>query len=184
MPVKEIGPDKTIGDIHYLFQVTAKEDSRLPPLADVREALKAAVLKDKRRAAAQAALTKALAGAKTAADLERNAKQAGLAVSTTAFFSPVSDPPPEALAAAGDVRRDLMALTARSPVASKVFASGPQFVAVAFDGEQAADPKVWEAKKASIIAALADRKRTQVVEAYLSEWRKTAKVEVNPAALK
>jgi len=184
MPVKEIGPVKTIGDVHYLFQVTAKEDSRLPPVADVRETLKAAVLKDKRRAAAQAALTKALAGAKTAADLERNAKQAGLAVSTTAFFSPVSDPPPEALAAAGDVRRDLLALTARTPVTAKVFPSGPRFVAVAFDGEQAADAKVWEAKKASIIAALTERKRAQMVEAYLSESRKAAKVEVNPAALK
>ncbi len=143
-----------------------------------------AAVNHKRRAAAQAALTAALAGAKTAADLEKNAKRAGLAVSTTAFFSPVSDPPPEGLAAAGDLRRDLIALTARSPVASKVFPSGPRFVAVALDGEQAADPKTWEAKKASIMAALAERKKTQVVEAYLSEWRKAAKVEINPAALK
>ncbi len=184
MPVKQIAPVKTIGDAHYLFEVTAKEDSRLPPLADVRDALKAAVLKDKRRAAAQAAVTKALAGAKTAADLEKNAKQAGLAVSTTAFFAPVSDPPPGALVAAGDIRRDLIALSARSPVGAKVYAAGPRFAAVALDGEQAADPKGWEAKKESIIGALVEQKRTEILGAYLSEWRKAAKVEINPAALK
>ena len=184
MPAKEIGPVKTIGDVHYLFQVTAKEDSRLPPLADVREAVKAAVLKDKRRAAAQAALAKVLAGARSADDLQRNARQAGLPVSTTAFFSPVSDAPPGPVAAAGDVRRELMALTAKSPVAPTALAAGPRFVAIAFAGEQEADAKAWEAKKASIIGALAERKKAQMTEAYLAEWGKTAKVEINPEALK
>ncbi len=184
MPVKELGPVKTIGDVHYLFQVVAKEDSRLPALSDVRDALRAAVVKDRKRAAAQAGLQGALAGAKTAADLERNAKRAGLAVSTTPFFSPVSDPSPEALSAAGDVRRDLIALGAKSPVSSRVYAAGPRFVAVAFDGEQAADQKTWEAKKDSIVAALAERKKAQVTEAFLAEWRKTSKVEINPEILK
>jgi hypothetical protein len=184
MPVKEIGPVKTIGDIHYLFQVTAKEDSRLPPLSEVRDTVKAAVLKDKRRAAAQAALEKALAGAKNASDLERNAKLGGLAVSTTAFFSPVADPPPEALAAAGDVRRELIGLTEKSAVGPRVLPAGPRFVAFAFAGEQGADEKAWKEKKESIIGALAERKKAQMTEACLTEWGKSAKVEINPEALK
>lgn len=184
MPAKEIGPVKTIGDVHYLFQVTAKEDSRLPPLSEVRDAVKTAVLKDKRRAAAMAALTKALAGSKSAADLERNAKAAGLAVSTTAFFSPVSDPPPETFSAAGDVRRELAALTKRSPVGSKVIPAGPRYIAIAFAGEQDADEKAWSSKKESIVGALTERKRAQMAEAYLAEWGKTAKVAINPDALK
>ncbi len=184
MPVNEVGPVKTIGDVHYLFQVAAKEDSRLPPLSEVRAALKAAVLKDKRRAAAQAAVEKALAGAKTAADLERSAKQGGLAVSTTALFSPVSDPLPDGLSGAGDVRKDLMALTTRAPVAAKLYPAGPRFVAVALAGEQPADEKAWEAKKDSIVAALVERKRSEMMAAYLAEWRKSAKVEINPEALK
>ncbi len=184
MPVREIGPVKSIGDVHYLFQVTAKEDSRLPPVAEVRDALKAAVLKDKRRAAAQAALEKALAGAKTAADLDANAKKAGLAVATTGFFSPVSDSPPEVLAGAGDIRRTLLALTEKSPLAPKVFPSGGRFVAVAFAGEQRADDKSWEAKKESIVQALAEQKKAEMTEAFLAEWRRNVKVEINPDALK
>jgi len=184
MPTKEIGPVKTIGDVHYLFQVTAKEDSRLPPLSEVRDTVKAAVFKDKRRAAALAALEKALAGAKNTADLERNAKLAGLAVSTTAYFSPVADPPPDAVSAAGDIRRELVALTEKSPVGPKALPAGPRFIALAFAGEQGADEKAWEAKKASIIQALAERKKAQMTEAFLAEWGKTAKVEINPEALK
>ncbi len=184
MSVKELGPVKTIGDVHYLFQVTAKEDSRLPPLAEVRDALRAAVVKDRKRAAAQAAAQSALAGARSAADLEKNAKRAGLAVSTTGFFSPVSDPPPEALSAAGDIRRDLIALGEKSPVAAKAYPAGPRFVTFAFDGEQAADQATWDAKKDSITAALVERKKAQITEAYLAEWRKAAKVEINPEALK
>lgn len=184
MPAKEIGPVKSIGDIHYLFQVTAKEDSRLPPLSEVRDTVKAAVLKDKRRAAAQAALEKALAGAKTAADLERNAKLGGLTVSTTPFFSPVADPPPEALSAAGDVRRELIALTAKSPMGARALSAGTRFVALAFAGEQGADEKTWEEKKESIIGALAERKKAQMMEACIAEWGKAVKVERNPEALK
>lgn len=184
MPAKEIGPVKTIGDVHYLFQVTAKEDSRLPPLSEVRDTVKAAVLKDKRRATALAALEKALAGAKTAADLDRNAKLAGLAVSTTPYFSPVADAPPEALSAAGDIRRELIALTEKSPVGPKAFPAGPRFVAFAFAGEQGADQRAWEAKKESIIGTLAERKKAQMIEACLAEWGKTAKVEINPEVLK
>ncbi len=184
MPAKEFGPVKTIGDVHYLFQVTAKEDSRLPPLSEVRDTVKAAVLKGKRRAAALAAMEKALAGAKSAADLERNAKLAGLAVSTTPFFSPVADQPPEALAAAGDLRRELIALTEKSPVGPKALPAGPRFVALAFAGEQGTDEKAWEAKKDSIIGALAERKKAQMMEACLAEWGRTVKVEINPEALK
>ncbi|MGE5190266.1 MAG: SurA N-terminal domain-containing protein [Gemmatimonadota bacterium] len=184
LPAKEIGPVKTVGDVHYLFEVTAKEDSRIPPLSEVRDAVRAAVLKDKRRAAAQAAVEKALAGAGTAADLRRNAARAGLAVSTTAFLSPVTDPPPEPVAAVADIRQELVGLTAKSPVVPRALAAGPRFVAIALDGEQAADEKTWEAKKASITAALAERKRAQMTEACLAAWKKEVKVEINPDALK
>ena len=36
LPSGEVGPVKTLGETHYLYQVLAKEDSRIPPLADVR----------------------------------------------------------------------------------------------------------------------------------------------------
>ena len=101
LPSGEVAPVKTVGDAHYLFQVTAKEDSRVPPLSEVRDKVVAEVAREKKAAAARAALQQVLAASNTAAELEANAKKAGLSSSLTAWFAPLSEPVPEALAGAG-----------------------------------------------------------------------------------
>jgi len=180
----EIGPVKTVGDTHYLFRVIAKENSRIPPLSDVRNRVVADVLQEKRIASARAELDKALAGAKTTADLKRNATRAGLAVTTTPYFPPLSGPLPEILAAAGDVRRDLLDLSPKSPVSSKVFKAGTRFLSVALVAEQPADQTEWETGKDAFLQGLVERKRAGALEAFLAERMKQAKVEINPEALK
>jgi peptidyl-prolyl cis-trans isomerase D len=180
----EIGPVKTIDDTHYLFRVTAKENSALPPLAEVRDQVAAAVRKEKREAAARGTLEKILADAKTASDLKDNAERAGFAVTTTPFFSPFSGSPPGILAEAGDIRRDLLHLSPTMPVSSKVFPAGTKFLSVAFAGEQPADPKEWEASKDSFIRELTEQKRSGLIGAFLADRMRQASVEINPEALK
>ena len=180
----EIGPVKTAGDTHYLFRVAAKENSRIPPLPEVRDRVAGAAEKEKRESAARADLEKALANAKTASDLERNAKKAGLAATTTPFFLPLSDPLPGVLATAGDIRRELLRLSPMSPVLPLVLPAGTKFVSVAFVAERPADEKEWEARKESFLKELAERKRTGALEAFLAEGRRQARVEINPEALK
>jgi len=181
--------------------VTAKENSRIPPLSEVRDRIAAAVVKEKREAAARAELETALAGAKTASDLERNATKAGLAVATTSYFTLLSGPVPGVLSEAGDIRRDLLLLSPEAAVSSKVYPAGTKFLAVALVGQQPADPKEkflavalvgqqpadpkeWEAGKDSFLRGLAEQKRATTIEAFLAERRKQAKVEINPEALK
>jgi len=72
LPSGEVAPVKTVGDAHYLFQVTAKEDSRVPPLSEVRDKIVAEVAREKKAAAARAALQQVLASSNTAAALEAN----------------------------------------------------------------------------------------------------------------
>jgi peptidyl-prolyl cis-trans isomerase D len=180
----EIGPVKTVGDTHYLFRVDAKENSRIPSLPEVRGRIVAVVEKEKREAAARAELQQAVAGAKTASELERNAGKAGLAVTTTPFFTPLSGPLPGALSAAGDIRRDLLPLSPKSPVSSKVFPAGEKYLAVAFVSEQPEDPKEWEAGKDSFIRRLREQKQASVLEAFVADRMNQSKVEINPEALK
>ncbi|HSL91820.1 MAG TPA: SurA N-terminal domain-containing protein, partial [Candidatus Limnocylindrales bacterium] len=144
---KEIGPVKTIGDVHYLFQVVAKEDSRIPEPAEVREKVAAAVLHEKKRAAARSELEKCLAGAKTAAELEQKAKKTGLSVATTGFFPPLSGPYPESLPEAADTRKILLSLSKKEPVYGKVMEASGRFLGLAFVDEQRPDEKEWTAKK-------------------------------------
>jgi peptidyl-prolyl cis-trans isomerase D len=180
----EIGPVKTVGDTHYLFRVDAKENSRIPSLPEVRGRIVAVVEKEKREAAARAELQQAIAGAKTASELERNAGKAGLAVTTTPFFTPLSGPLPGVLSAAGDIRRDLLPLSPKSPVSSKVFPAGEKYLAVAFVSEQPEDPKEWEAGKDSFIRGLREQKQASVLEAFVADRMNQSKVEINPEALK
>lgn len=179
----EIGPVKTVGDIHYLFRVVAKEDSRIPPLDAVREKVRQALIAAKREAEAKSGLEKALAGAKTAADLERNAKQGGWSVGKTPYFLPLSGELPGVLAGAGEIRKDLIGLSPANPVSPKVYRSGQLFVALAFLGEQPPAAKERETGMDAFTSELMERKKTGLIEAFLAERKKTAKVEIHPQAL-
>ena len=180
----DIGPVRAVGDTHYLFRVTAKENSRIPPLSDVRNRVEADVEQEKRIASARAELDKALTDAKTSSDLKRNATRAGLVVTTTPYFPPLSGSLPGILAGAGDIRRDLLDLSPKSPVSSKVFTAGTRFLSVAFVAEQPADQKEWETGKDAFLQGLVERKRVGALEAFLTERMKQAKVQINPEALK
>ncbi len=185
LPTGEVAPVKTVGDTHYLFQVTAKEDSRVPPLSEVRGKVVAEVVREKKAAAARTALQQVLAASNTAAELEANARKAGLSSSLTAWFAPLSEPVPEALAGAGDIRRDLSALTAKAPVSRKVYPGRDgDFLAVAFSGEQIPSDAEWAKKKDVFLKNVAEQKRNMMLEAFLSDSIKRVKVEINPEALK
>ncbi|GAB4242253.1 MAG: SurA N-terminal domain-containing protein [Deltaproteobacteria bacterium] len=185
LPSGEVGPVKTLGDSHYLFQVVAKEDSRVPPLSEVRDRVVAAVAREKKASAAKGALQRVLAASNTAAELEANAKGAGLSASLTDWFAPLSDPVPAALAGAGDLRKDLSFLGPKSPVSRKVYeVRGGLSVGVAFSAERFPDDAEWVRRKADLLKGLSERKKNAMMEAFLADRRKTAKVEIHPEALK
>jgi len=179
----EIGPVKKVGEIHYLFRVAAKEDSRIPGLDAVRDPVRQAVLETKREALARAALEKVLAESKTRESLERNAGKAGLIVQNTPFFLPLSEALPGILATAGEIRKELISLSKTNPVSPKVFAAGKRFLAVAYIEGQPPPEKEWEDRRDVFTRELAERKKTGMIEAFLTERKKTAQVEINSRAL-
>jgi peptidyl-prolyl cis-trans isomerase D len=185
LPSGEVGPVKTVGDANYLFQVAAKEDSRVPPLSEVRDKVVAEVVREKKGAAARAAVQQVVASSNTAAELEANAKKAGLSSSLTGWFAPLAEAPPDALAGAGDLRKDLSALSAKAPVSRKVYQEREgNSLAVAFSGEQFPSDADWVQKKDGFLKGVAEQKKNGMLEAFLSDRRKSAKVEINPEALK
>lgn len=185
LPSGEVAPVKTVGDTHYLFQVTAKEDSRVPPLAEVRGKVVAEVTQEKKTAAARAALQRVLEASNTSSDLEANARKAGLSSSLTGWFAPLSEAVPEALAGSGDLRKDLSALSAKVPVPRKVYQGRAGiFVAVAFAGEQIPSDDEWAQKKTDFLKGMAEQKKNAMIQAFLSDRRRSAKVEIRPEALK
>jgi peptidyl-prolyl cis-trans isomerase D len=184
VPVKEIGPVKSIGDVHYLYQVAAKEESRIPALAEVREKIASMVIREKRRAVAQAELVKLLAEAKTAADLAQGARKAGFTSISTPFFSPISDPLPEKLPASEDMRKKLLSMTGKTPVLKSPVEASGSFIALALAEERESDDKEWAERKSAFARSVAEQKKNMMIEAFLAERSTREKVEINPEALK
>jgi len=185
LPSGEVAPVKTVGDAHYLFQVTAKEDSRVPPLSEVRDKVVAEVARGKKAAAARTALEQVLAASNTTAELEANARNAGLSSSLTAWFAPLSEPLPEALAGADDLRKALSALSTTAPVSRKVYQGREgNLLGVAFSGEQFPLDTEWAIKKDALLRGVAQQKQSVILEAFLSDRIKSVKVEIHPEALK
>ncbi|MCP2500616.1 MAG: SurA N-terminal domain-containing protein [Deltaproteobacteria bacterium] len=185
LPSGEVAPVKTVGDAHYLFQVTAKEDSRVPPLSEVRDKVVAEVARGKKAAAARTALEQVLAASNTAAELEANARNAGLSSSLTAWFAPLSEPLPEALAGADDLRKALSALSTTAPVSRKVYQGREgNLLGVAYSGEQLPSDTEWAIKKDALLEGVAQQKQSVILEAFLSDRIKSVKVEIHPEALK
>lgn len=180
----EIGPVKTIGDTHYLFQVAGKEESRLPSLSEVEARVRAAVVLEKRRQAEREKIARVVAGARSAADLERAARAARFPVTASPFFSPLADPLPEVVAETGATRNDILSLSGAAPVFPRVLEARGKFAAVALLEEKEASPQEWAGKKDAVMKELAERKRAQLLEAFLSARRREVKVEVNPEALR
>lgn len=183
LSVGEIGPVKTVGDTHYLFRVTAREEARISPLETVRGEVRDAVMAEKREAAARGALEAVLAACKTAGELEKKAREAGMRAEATPYFLPLSEPLPGALAAAGEIRADLLALSAGNPVSPKIHRAGPRFLSVAFLDEQLPGDKEWRAGKDAFIRDLAEQKKNARLQAFVDERMKQAKVEIHPQAL-
>ncbi len=185
LPRGDVGPVKAVGDAQYLFQVAAKEESRVPPLSDVRDKVAAAVTREKEVAAARAELMRLLSTARTAAELEAGAKKDGLGTSVSGWFAPLSEPVPEALGNAGDLRKDLATLTAKAPVSQKIFQGKEGRVSgVAFLGEELPGDAEWAKQKTSFLRGIDEQKKNAMMEAFLSDRRKRTKVEINPEALK
>ena len=185
LPAGEVAPVKSVGDTHYVFQVTAKEESTVPPLSAVRDRVAAAVAREKRAAAARAALQTAVAASKTPAELEANARKAGLPTAATGWFSPVSDPLPEALAAAGEIRKELSSLSQKAPVSPRVYpGKADQSVGLAFLGEVQPTDAEFARQKAELMKEMSERKKAAMIEAFLEGRRKEYKVEIRPEALK
>jgi hypothetical protein len=82
------------------------------------------------------------------------------------------------------LRKILLSLSKSAPVYGKSVEASGRFLAVAFIDEQRADANEWAARKDAVLTAVAEQKKSQMIEAFIAYRRSQAKVEINPEALK
>jgi peptidyl-prolyl cis-trans isomerase D len=184
LPAGAVGPVKSVGDVHYLYQVAAKEDSKVPPLQEVRERIATELRADRRKAAARAEAAKLLASAKTAAELESGAKAAGASVTVTAPVSVSSGKLPPPLDEAPAIREEILRMNARNPVLARPVEAKGRSLAVALVSEEIPGEEEWKTEAAAFRKKAEARKKEEILSAFIAERRKAMKVTMNKDAAK
>jgi len=166
---------------YYLFKVTEKVASTIPPLDEVRAAIVETLTRDKTkeasRAAAEAILTSARSSGSAAALLDE-AKTKGYAIDTTGPFGRNEAIPKLAPA---PIKDEVFALTAAAPLGTRPFLTADAAVVIALKERLPADAAaLTEEKRQSLRDQAVSRKKQDVLEAYRNTLRERAEITVNP----
>ena len=166
---------------YYLFKVTEKTPSTIPPLEDVKAAITESMTREKTREAARAAADALLASAREgggAQALLDQAKTKGYTVDATGPFGRSEAVPKLAPA---PIRDEVFGLTTAAPLGTRAFLTADAAVVVALkDRVPADDSGLTDEKRQAIRDQAVARKRQDALEAYRNTLRERAEITVNP----
>lgn len=166
---------------YYLFKVTAKAPSTIPPLDEVKAGIVETLTRDKTKEAARAAADALLASAREAGGAQAlldQAKAKGYTIDSTGPFGRNEAIPKLAPA---PVKDEVFALTAAAPLGTRAFIGADAAVVVALKDRVAADESaLTDEKRQSLRDQAVARKRQDVLETYRNTLRERAEITVNP----
>jgi peptidyl-prolyl cis-trans isomerase D len=166
---------------YYLFKVTEKTASTIPPLEELRTTIADTLTKDKTKEAAKAAAEELLTAARSAGTADAlldAAKSKGYAVDTTGPFARSGAVPKLAPAPLQD---EAFALTTTAPLGARSYFTPDAAVVVALKERVPADEAaLTDEKRQTLRDQAVSRKRQDVLEAYHNALRERAEITVNP----
>ncbi|MCC6764945.1 MAG: SurA N-terminal domain-containing protein [Deltaproteobacteria bacterium] len=165
----------------YVFKVTEKVASTIPPLDEVRTGIVEALTREKTKEAARAAAEALLEAARKtggAGVLPAEAQAKGYPVDTTGPFSRGEAIPKLAPA---PIRDEAFALSSANPLGEKPFIGPDAAIVLALKERIPADETgLTDEKKQALRDQAVARKRQEVLESYRNELRERAEITVNP----
>jgi peptidyl-prolyl cis-trans isomerase D len=166
---------------YYLFRVTEKVASTIPPLDEVKAGIVETLTRDKAKEAARTAAEALLESARKgegATTLVAEATANGWEVGETGPFGRNEQIPK---LPGAPVKNDAFALTAESPLATRAFVGPDAAILLALKERTPADPATMtDEQRRDIRDHILARKRQDVLEAYRNGLRERAEITVNP----
>jgi peptidyl-prolyl cis-trans isomerase D len=164
------------GGRFYIFQVTERQPSGLPSLADVKERVKndytARQAAEKAKTEAEAYLQKLREGK----EWPKLAEESGLEVKTSDFFSrmePVKD-----IGYSPELHPMVFGLNAEKPYPEKVFENEKGVFVIRWEGEQGISQAKFEEEKQEYRDMLKRMKEQDLFKNWLDNLRKSARIEI------
>jgi len=179
-PLGEVAPVKTLGTPLPL-PGDGKGGFPRPPLSEVRDKVAAEVAARKRRRRHGGAAA-GPRGIEHGGGTRNEREESGLS-SSSRLVRPLSEPVPSRSERPATSGRNSRPLRESAGLAEGV--PGTEGISRrAFSGEQLPSDAEWAQKKADLLKGVAEQKKRAVLEAFLSDRRRSAKVEIHPEALK
>lgn len=149
---------------YYLLKVTEKKPSHTPALREIEEKVRKKYVDEEAKRLCKEEAETLLARLKRGEPLHEVARERGIPVIETGFFSPFSPTP--GLGPSQEVSEALVTLSERNPYPDHVFSLGDRYVIVKFKERGNVSTAEYEAKKGALKSALLKMK----VNEYLLTW--------------
>jgi peptidyl-prolyl cis-trans isomerase D len=162
-------------DVIYLLEPIEKLEPAVPPLDEVRDAVRADVRKAASERVAREKAEQILARAREVG-LDKAAEEAGLTVEETGPFERRGGVVPK-LAGANDLRNDAFTLTPEAPLGLKVYPVGSDAAVVALKERTPADPQGLADAKDGLRQQLLQERQAEAVTAFITYLKERAQAE-------
>jgi peptidyl-prolyl cis-trans isomerase D len=174
-------PDKGVSNVietpqgFIIAQVEAIQEPKVPPLEEVKDRVQKELRAEEARKVAQQKAAEFLDVAKQKNSLQDAAKERGMEVKTSDWFS--REKPDKDLRLAGEALQKVFELQELNSLADKPLEMGGQYVALQLVGKKTPDAESIEKELPALRGRLVQEKQAEVWEAWIAEQRSKVEIE-------
>jgi peptidyl-prolyl cis-trans isomerase D len=175
LPAGEVSDIQDFGDGYYLLQVAETRPARVQELAEVKERLKAEVVREKQVEQSRQDAAKLLAELRDGVALDQAAQKRGAEARTTELLKREESIP--ALGSEPDVMRTAFGLSEREPLPKEAIRTPKGYCVIRLKAKQPPSPEGLEKERPQIVERLLQQKRSAAWQAWLEQLRNQAEIE-------
>jgi peptidyl-prolyl cis-trans isomerase D len=173
----EVSSPLKIGGKDYLIKLIKREDSRIPPIEEVKEDVKAAVLREKSKEKATVLAQNMLEEIRGTGSLTKTAAAKGLDVEETGLFERSSSFIPK-VGPIEDMGKGISSLSSENPLLGEVVSYGSIFFVMELKEEQKIDMGKFEDDKEQYLKRIYAEKRGRILQQWLDSLRKKSEIKI------
>ncbi|MDZ7830958.1 MAG: SurA N-terminal domain-containing protein [Desulfobacterales bacterium] len=177
LPLMDVSDVKELGNAFFLIQILEKKEAQIPEFETVREQVITDWKKQERKKAAKNAAKAFLTDVKSADSIQTAAREAGIEIHTTDFFTRNQSIP--------EIGRDqalmdaAFNLSASEPLPDTPIDGQKGFYIIAFADKQMPDPENFETEKEQVVQQLLNQKKSRYMDAWIAQLREKSEIEIS-----
>ena len=161
---------------YYIFQVAERKKSYLPKLKEVRSKVEAKFIDEQAAKEAKAAAEKFLKAVRAGKDWKALAKEQGLKIESTDYFTRIGSIPK--IGYAPKLQEMAFSLTKDNPYPDTVFDNSSGSYVIRWKGSKGIDQKAYEKEKEKYRAAILYAKQNRLFQQWLEALKAKAEIKL------